>query len=364
MKICLVHDDFVQSGGAESLFATIAQIWPEAPIYTSLVDKSKVPQSIDQSRIITSWMQKIPFAKNLYKTLLPFYPLAFESFNFNDFDVVITSTTRFAKSVLTKPKTIHISYLNSTPRFLYNVEAQAEYLPSSIRFFLGPFLKWLSRWDKVSSARVDFYVANSQNVASQIDNIYGRSAEIIHPFADTNYFKVAKIHKWQLKSQDYFLIVTRLVKWKKIETAIEAADAFGSNLIIVGDGPDRKRLESISKKVQFRGRVKREELRDLYQNCRALIVTQEEDFGIAAVEAQACGKPVIAYIKGGQADIVKNGETGILFNEQNSKSIQDAISSLSSLKWSVAKNRANALRFTKSRFAGKLRETIRKYVPT
>src|SRR3990170_5558035 len=139
MKVALVHDDFVQAGGAESLFATIASIWPKAPIYTSFVDWKKLPSTINRDRIRPSWMQKIPFAAKLYKALLPLYPLAFESFNFNEFDLVISSTTRFAKAIITKPQTIHISYVNTIPRFLWEPRTQSNYLPPAVRFILKPF---------------------------------------------------------------------------------------------------------------------------------------------------------------------------------------------------------------------------------
>src|SRR5437899_707188 len=225
MKIALVHDDFAQTGGAESLFATIAQIWPEAPIYTSLVDWKKLPPSINPERIHPSFMQKIPSAQKFFKALLPLYPLAFESFDFDDYDLVFSSTTRFAKSIITKPKTVHISYVNSIPRFLYSNQTMEDYISASSGFFLKPFFIWLKRWDKVSSARVDHYIANSQNVATQIENSYQRPSEVVYPFADTNFYNIAKIHKWNLKSQNYFLIVTRLVKWKKIDIAIEAGQS-------------------------------------------------------------------------------------------------------------------------------------------
>src|SRR3990172_7650649 len=231
MKTCLVHDDFVQEGGAENLFAAIASIWPNAPIYTSLVDWNKLPESIIRDRIISSFIQKISFSAKFHKLLLPLYP-----------------------------------------------------------------------------------------------------------FADLDFYTVPKVHNWQLKSKNYFLIVTRLVRWKKVELAIDALAKSNSSLIIAGDGPDKKRLESIAKNgkvsVQFEGRVEKEKLKVLYQNARALIVTQEEDFGISMVEAQACGIPVIAYGKGGQKEIVLEAKTGLFFENQSAQSLKDAIKYFSGLKWS------------------------------
>ena len=370
MKVALVHDDFVQAGGAESLFATIASIWPDAPIYTSLVNWDKLPQSIDRDRVKTSFIQKIPFAIKFYKLLLPIYPLAFESFNFDNFDLVISSTTRFAKSIITKPKTIHICYANSLPRFLWDQKAQKNYLPPTLRFILRLFFSWLRRWDKVAAKRVDCYIANSQNVSQLVTKIYGVDSQVVYPFADINFFKPAKIHNWQLKNQKYFLVVNRLVRWKKIDIAIEAAINLGINLKIVGVGPDGSRLKKLitrnyksetRNKIEFLNRVSKDQLRELYQNSQALIVTQEEDFGISAVEAQACGIPVIAFSKGGQQEIVITGKTGVLFNKQSESSLKDAIAAASRIKWSVSACRNNSLKFKRAIFIKNLKTQVNKY---
>ena len=364
MRIALVHDDFVQAGGAESLFATIASLFPQAPIYTSLVDWTKLPTSISRERIKTSFMQKIPFAKYLYKTLLPLYPLAFESFDFEGFDLVISSTTRFANSIITKPHTIHISYVNSIPRFLWDRKIQKDYLPPALRFFLSPLLKWLKRWDKVTSSRVDFYIANSQNIARKIKKAYGRENTVVYPFANTNFFTPAKIHNWGLREQNYYLVVTRLVKWKKIDIAIKATQDLDLNLKIVGTGPDKARLKKIagSKKIEFPGKTTVEQLRDLYRNCLALVVTQEEDFGIAAVEAQSCGRPAIVLASSGAKESILAEKTGVVFGKQTAESLKDAIIRTSGLKWNVPGIRRNALRYSKTVFVKSLTNVINSYV--
>ena len=297
VKIALVHDDFCQAGGAENLFAEIAAIWPQAPIYTSLVNWQKLPPAIDRLRVETSFLQKIPFAAKFFKSLLPLYPLAFESFNFTAFDVVISSSTRFSKSIITSPHTIHICYLNSVPRFLWDHHAKKQYLRQPFIFLLKPFFTWLSRYDLAASSRVDYYIANSQNIRKKIKNFYNRDSEVIYPFIDFNFFKTPKIHNWQLKDQSYFLIVTRLVKWKRVEIAIAAFKKLKLNLKIVGSGPDEERLKNLAngfENIEFLGKVTPKELIDLYQNASYFIVTQEEDFGLSALEAQACGVPVIA----------------------------------------------------------------------
>ncbi len=363
MKIALVHDDFSQSGGAESLFATIAAIYPNAPIYTSLVNWHKLPQSIEKNRIHTSFMQKIPFSSSFFKLLLPLYPLAFESFDFDKYDVVISSTTRFAKSIITKPKTVHISYVNSTPRFLWNDDTKKEYLNPALAFLAKPYLSWLKRWDRTAASRVDFFIANSKNIKAKIKDAYGRESEVICPFANADFFTPAKIHNWKLKSQNYYLIVSRLVKWKRIDIAIEAAKDLGANLIIIGDGPDKGRLKRLASggRITFVGKVTRDRLREYYQNCKALIVTQEEDFGIAAVEAQSCGRPVIAYEKGGAAEVVISGKTGVFFKKQTKESLKDAIAAQGRLKWKSAAQRANSLKFSKAVFVKSITKSARIY---
>ena len=365
-KVALVHDDFVQEGGAESLFAEIAQIFPNAPIYTSLVDWDKLQESIGRERIITSFIQKIPFAGKFYKLLLPLYPLAFESFNFDGFDLIISSTTRFAKSIITKPETVHICYANNIPRFIWDLEVQRNYLPQFLMNILRPYFSWLKRWDKTASSRVDFYIANSQNVQRRIYDNYSVLSQIIYPCADLDFYTIAKVHNWELKSKNYFLIVTRLVRWKKVELAIDALKNSASHLIIVGDGPDKSRLRQIAKRkkanVKFEGRVAKERLKVLYQNAKALLVTQEEDFGISIVEAQASGIPVIAYKKGGQAEIVVGQKTGLFFEEQTDESLKDAIMRTSGLKWNVLAIRSNALQYSKTVFVKSLTNVINSYV--
>lgn len=366
MKIALVHDDFVQSGGAESLFAAIAEIFPEAPIYTSIVDWQKLPQSIDRSRIKTSFIQKLAIAKKWYKIFLPLYPLAFESFDFSAYDLVISSTTRFSKCIITKPKTEHICYINSVPRFLWHEASKTHYYKPYLSFFISPLVSWLKRVDRASAARVVMFVANSQNVKDSIKKNYKRDAQVIYPFADLNFFKPAKIRNWQLKSQKYFLVVSRLVKWKMISLAVSACQNAGFNLKIVGTGPDKKRLHSLTinhqpstiNHTEFLGKVSKEKLLELYQNSLGLIVPQEEDFGIASLEAQACGIPVIAYNKGGQAEIIVEGKTGLFFGNQKVQDIEDAIIRASNVKWSVSACFSNAQKFSKENFVRGIKNLV------
>lgn len=361
MKIALVHDDFSQTGGAERLFEEIAKIYPDAPIYTSLVNWNKIPKSIDPKRIKTSFIQKIPFAQKLYKAMLPLYPLAFESFDFSGFDLVLSSTTRFAKAIITQPRTKHICYINSVPRFLYNDQVQKQYLPQPILYLAKPYLNWLKKWDKVASSRVDLYIANSKNIQNQIYKTYKRESQIVYPPVDTDFFVPAK----KTSKKAYYLIVSRLNKWKRIDIAINACQDLDQQLIIIGSGPDASRLKSLTEKtnkIEFLSTVGREHLLKLYQNAKALIVTQEEDFGIAMAEAQACGTSVIAFKKGGASEIVIDGKTGLFFNLQTANSLKDAIFAQSTLKWDIGACRKNALRFSTATFINNFKKSIDDYV--
>jgi glycosyltransferase involved in cell wall biosynthesis len=308
-------------------------------------------------------MQKIPFAPKIYKLLLPLYPFAFESFDLSAFDLVISSTTRFAKGIVTSAKTTHVCYINSVPRFLWHETQKESYFPSRSGFLVKPVLKLLKKWDKIASARVDFYIANSANVANRVKKIYARDADVVYPFADTDLFNPAKIHNWKLKNQNYFIVVSRLVRWKRLEIATDAAQNLRMNLKIVGTGPDLARLKKIASRanVEFTGKVSGIKLRELYQNAQGLIVTQDEDFGIAMVEAQACGIPVIAYGVGGQKEIVKDGVTGLFFHQQTPKALEDAISQSLEVKWNLAQIVTNAQRFSKAQFEKNLKAKIKEY---
>lgn len=359
MKVCLVHDDLVQLGGAERLFEEVSKIFPDAPIYTSLVNFEKLPKSINPNRIRASFMQKIPFATKFYKALLPFYPLAFESLNFDEFDLVISSTTRFANSIITKPKTLHICYMNSVPRFLYEDDKKNDYLHAAIHLLISPYMKWLNKWDKATASRVDIYIANSKNVQSKIKKFYSRDATVICPPVDTQFFKPDELKTQRSINQNYYLVVSRLAKWKRIDVAINAIGD-SERLIIVGSGPDKSRLIKIAKgkKIEFKESISRAELKALYKDAKAFIVTQDEDFGIATAEAQACGTSAIAYRAGGSQEIIIEGKTGIFYNSQNPDSLKDAIKAHSKLKWGVVSCRNNALRFSKSAFKKSFKQAI------
>jgi len=317
IKVAIVHDDLVQWGGAEKVLFEIANLFPDAPIYTSLFDKSNplIYGKFKNSRIITSFLQKIPKWKTFYKLFLPLYGIAFEQFDFSEYDLVISQTTRFAKSVITKPETKHVCLMHTPPRFLWNFSGE-KYL----RLF-NPLFNLLRVYDQVSSNRVDEYLAGSKNAQERIKKIYNRDSKVVLPFVDFEYF-----NKFENFKNDYYLIISRLNKYKKVDIAIKAFNKSGKKLIVVGKGPELQRLRQRSKgNIRFLNFVPDQLLLSLLLGCKGIIITAEEDFGLTSLEAQACGKGVIAYKKGGVLETVLEGKTAVLFNEQSREALVEAI---------------------------------------
>ena len=326
MRVALVHDDLAQWGGAERVLLAISEVFPEAPIYTSVFDRDNqlLEQSFGSKKIITSFMQKIPGWKDLYKTLLPLYPTAFEQFDFSGFDLVISHTTRFAKSIITKPSTKHICYCHTPPRFLWNFSGE------SVGGILSPYISFLRVYDTISANRVDNWIAGSHNAASRIKKVYHSDAQVLQPFVDLDDFR-------DLESFDggYFLMISRLNKYKRVDLAVNVFNHLDARLKIVGVGPDLVALQKMAKpNIEFLGAVPENIKLNLLSGCKALIVTAEEDFGLTPLEAQQCGKPVIAYGRGGALETVINDKTGIFFAEQTVESLRSALDKFARIKFS------------------------------
>lgn len=339
--MALVHDDLVQWGGAERVLSALTELFPNAPIYTSLFDnRNELLKEFRSKKIITSFLQKIPNWQDLYRALLPLYPIAFESFDFSEFDLVISHTTRFAKSVITKPKTVHVCYCHTPVRFLWNLSGEHS------SNFLAPYFSFLRIYDKVASSRVDYWIAGSQNCKERISKIYRKEAVVCYPFVDLQRFE-------GIESFDggYFLIVSRLNQYKRVDTAVEAFTQCGLKLKIVGEGPVSYLLrQKAGDNIEFLGSVSETLLVNLFAGCKALIVTAEEDFGLTALEANALGKPVIAYKSGGSLESVKDGKTGIFFQNQASDDLLGALKKCEHLKIKQEDCIENAYNFSKFRF--------------
>lgn len=369
MKIAIVHDELVQGGGAERLLLLMHEVWPDAPVYTSIYAPENLPPEFRKVDIRTSFMQRLPFSKGLRRQYLPLYPFAFESFDFSEFDVVLSSSTRFAHGVITKPKTLHISYSNSPSRFLWETPKYLERENIGVlgRLLLSPILSYLRIWDQTAVQRPDFWIANSKNVAGKLKKFYRKDSAVIYPGVDVNKFKmeakppysVAQNAKLKMKN-DYFLIVTRLLPWKRVDLAVGVCSRLELPLIVVGDGPDAKRLKKFaSRSVRFLGNVSEDKLAAIYRGARALIMTQAEDFGIAALEAQAAGVPVIAYGEGGAKETVLAGETGLYFNPQTEDVLKDALRKFEKMEFSPHDCMKNAQKFSIEKFKESLKSFVK-----
>jgi len=357
LKIAIGHDDLtVPYAGGEKVFMAIAEAFPEADIFTSMITdqwRSRLPDR----KILTTFMQSFPLKRKLQKPLFALYPLAFESLDLSDYDLVVSSSSRFAHGVITRPETKHICYMHSPGRMFW--EPDFYFGPNSrLKTLLTPVLSYLRLWDHTAAQRVDQIIANSNNVAGKIKRYYGREAEVIYPFVDLERFKPN--NQTTEQPENYYLVVTRLASWKRVEIAVAAADAVRVKLKVVGIGPDLKRLQKLAQvkdkrsDIEILGGAPDEKVTELFQNCSALIMTQEEDFGITSLETQACGKPVIAYGRGGALETVIAGKTGEFFAEQNKESLAETLKKFRPDKYKPEDCRANAEKFSRERFQKEL----------
>lgn len=355
MRVALVHDYLNQYGGAERVLEAFCEIWPEAPIFTLIYDERRTGGAFADRKIKTSFLQKAPFVKAHHRPFLMLMPLAIEQFDLSRYDLVISDSASFAKGVITRPKTLHICYCHTPTRYVW--DDSHRYIeefnyPAVVKKIIPPFLNYLRLWDEAASSRPDRYITNSHFVALRIKKYYQREAQVINPPVKTSFFYIGQ-------PQDYFLMVARFLPYKKIDLAIRAFNKLGWPLKIIGDGPDKKRLQVIANpNIEFVGLVSDTGLKDYYAHCRAFIFPQEEDFGISAVEAMAAGRPVIAYRSGGALEIIKENETGFFFDEQTVDSIVSALKRFRAEDFNSEIIRQHALRFDKEIFKNKINDFI------
>jgi glycosyltransferase involved in cell wall biosynthesis len=412
LKIALVYDKVNTWGGAERVLLALHEIFPEAPLFTSVYRDPKGhrrelrhPEFISGSEkilkqvqndetewakvfpeVIPSFLQKWPLAKSHIQLYAPLIPMAFESFCFDGFDVVISVSSGEAKGIVTKPGTLHLCYCLNPTRYLWNDPGYGKYdfglLNSLVHLIKEPLLSWLRQWDYIAAQRPDSYATTSETVKARIKKYYRREARVIYPFVDTEFFSTKKINeqmtnnannqKNNITIKPYFLIVSRLTGYKEVDLAVRACQELEVNLVVVGDGPELDRLKQmvethgnaslhnetqslafLRSRVAFSGAVGDQKLLDFYQNCQALIMPQEEDFGLTALEAQACGKPVIAYGEGGVLETVINGKTGLFFGEPTMESLIRALKQYNIKAKRQIKSsdcRAQAEKFSKTKF--------------
>lgn len=356
--IAIVHDYLIQYGGAERVLEALCEIWPDAPIYTLIHDSRKVHSRFSDKRIKTSFLQNIPFTKNNHRIFPPLMMLAIEQFNFDYYDLVISDSSSFAKNIITSPKTLHISYCHTPMRYAWDdcqYYTQEFGFPKFLKKLIPFFMNYIRTWDHVSTNSVDSFIANSNFVNGRIKKYYNRSAKTIHPPVEVDNFYISP--KEELG--DYFLMVGRMMKYKKMDIVIEAFNELKIPLKIVGRGPELKNLEKIAgKTIEFTGRVSDEKLREIYSKAQAFIFPQEEDFGIVAVEALASGRPVIAYKAGDIVEHIEEQKSGLFFNNQTKEDIISAIKRFQKIQFDPNFIRSSALKFNKKYFKERIKNFI------
>jgi glycosyltransferase involved in cell wall biosynthesis len=353
--VAIVHDYLNQQGGAERVAEVFSRMFPGAPIFTSIYRPDCVDPYWRTVDVRTSFLQRLAPSLKLAKALLPLYPPAFESFDLSEYDLVISSASTFAKGVITRPDTCHVCYCYTPTRFAwrYHDYIARERLPRGARVILPFVVSRLRVWDYAAAQRVDQFVAISTAVAARIEKSYRRSAVVVEPPVDAAYFGD------QAEVDDYYLVMSRLQPYKRIDLAVEACSRIGVRLKVAGEGPDRERLESLSgPTVEFLGRVTDTEARHLFSHCLALLWPGEEDFGLAPVEAQASGRPVVAFAAGGALDTVIDGETGALFSPQSADALVDVLQRFNPSSFDESVLRANAERFHVDRFVERMIATL------
>jgi glycosyltransferase involved in cell wall biosynthesis len=341
MKIALVHDWLNQLGGAENVLETLVDLYPGAPVYTSMYAPDRLPEAYRAWDIRTTWMDRLPAIHRHHQPYLPLYPLAFSWLDLSAYDVVLTNKSGFCHGVHTGDA-LHICYCLAPTRYLWQFDAyiERERLPAPLAALLKPLVGGLKGWDYAAAQRVDAFVAISSEIQGRIAQFYDRDSVIIYPPVETARYHPADHH------DDYFLVVSRLIPYKRVDLAVQACTKLGLPLRVAGAGRDRQRLESMAgPTVEFLGYVPHADLPDLMARCKAFIFPGLEDFGIAPVEAQAAGRPVIAYRGGGSLDTVIDGETGLFFDEQSVESLCDALRRVADMTFNPARCRANAARF-------------------
>ncbi|MCK5219354.1 glycosyltransferase [bacterium] len=357
MRVALVHDWLNGMRGGEKVLEVLCELYPQADIYTLLYEPKNISPIIRGHRVITSFIQNLPKARQYYRNYLPLFPAAVEQFDLRPYDLVISSSHCVAKGAITQPGTPHICYCHTPMRYAW--EQYHEYFPAKSRgrlksFFISLAISRLRLWDRVSAGRVDAFIANSHHVARRIKKYYGRPSEVVHPPVDAGGFRIGR------EPGGFYLVVSALVPYKRVDRAIAACNELKLPLTVVGSGPEKKRLERLAgPTVKFLEKTGTEKLVELYAQCRAFIFPGEEDFGITPLEAMASGRPVIAYDKGGVRETVIPGKTGIFFNQPTPASLMEAIQASQNIVWDTEEIRSRAMQFNRSRFKQELADTIK-----
>lgn len=358
-KTAIVHDWFCNMGGGDKVAEAFLDILPESPIYTLCYLENSLTDKLRTTEIVPSFLQKRINQKNdNHQKFLPFMPSAIESFDMNDYDIVISSSSCCAKGVITNPNSIHICYCHTPMRYAWEYFGEyTEGMSVIKKRFVNYLMNYMRLWDFASAQRVDCFIANSRNVANRIRKHYGRESIVVNPPIDVEFFVPGN------EEGDFYLVVSRLVKYKRIDLAVEACNKLGRKLVVIGGGAELDHLKKIAgPTVKIMGRQSDDVIKDYYQKCKAFLFPGEEDFGMTPLEAQACGRPVIAYGKGGALETVIESKTGTFFYENSVESMADAILRLEEMSIKKDDCRLNAEQFSYDIFYEKILDVVVKRI--
>lgn len=362
MKVAIVHDWLVNYGGAERVVESFLKIYPEADIFTLVYDEKKMGKIFPKEKVYTSFVQKLPMATKLYTKLLSFMPKAFESFDLSSYDLVLCSSSSCAKGVITSPNTPHIAYIHTPMRYAWDLFFDYRRRSGNLtRFFMDRWMPSIRLWDFISSQRIDRLIANSNYIARRIKKFWNRDSNVIYPPVNTE-----KLCPNGKPAEDFYVVFSRFVPYKRVDLAISACIELNRKLVVIGSGSGEKELKALAngnKNITFTGRISDDEVKDYLQRCKAMIFSAEEDFGIIPVECQACGRPVIAFGKGGALETVVNGKTGLFFDKQETSSVAEAIKRFeqaekSGTLLSPEKIAEYASTFSETRFRKQIEQTV------
>jgi glycosyltransferase involved in cell wall biosynthesis len=365
LKAALIHDWLNGMRGGEKVLESFCDLYPDAPIFTLFYEPDCVSEKIRTRMVIPSVLQKFPLARRYYRHYLPLFPWAIRRFDLAGFDHVISISHCAAKGVRIPKGAVHICYCLTPMRYIWDKFDDyfgVGFSPEGAA--MGLLRGKLRRWDVATSAGVNFFVATSRHIAEKIRVYFARESEVIPPPVDAEYFSPAgadeEAQEPATPKGEYYLIVSALVPYKRVDVAVEAFRGRRERLFIAGSGPEENKLRrNATDNVTFLGWVENDVLRELYRHCRALIFPQEEDFGIAPLEAMACGKPVVAYGRGGILDTVEEGRTGLFFREQTPESVRRALDSFRRDDFDPAVLRRHALKFTRENFTARWRAFLK-----
>jgi glycosyltransferase involved in cell wall biosynthesis len=360
VKIALAHDWLNQMGGAENVLEVLVEMFPRAPIFTTIYWSAGMPDRYRAWDIRTSWLDRLPGIYRHHQKYLPFYPVAVRSLDLSEYDLVLSNKSGFIHGLRTRPGQIHLCYCLTPTRFVWDFAGYAarEELSPTMKLGLRPLIRILRGWDRRSAGQVTHFAAISREIQARIEKYYGRGSRLIYPPVNIDRFQPNG-----LPPGGYYFIVSRLVPYKRIDLAVRAFTEMKKRLVIVGDGRDRQALEQIAGPgIEFRGRLRGYETARLMAGCRACVFPGYEDFGMAPLEAQACGRPVIAYARGGALDTVRQGETGLFFETQSVAALIHAVQRFEAMTFDPVLIRRHAKNFGPTRFKRELKAWIEESV--